>query len=147
MQRLVFTKLVNGPQSHKNNIFFRALQVAYMYQSYMDQLPVGIENPMTILFPRQTRCGLQKFGPSGTVENVDSLCLLAMNSFLDKMYLCMWFWFIIVAFMSVLYALFDISELFRTTVKYHSQTLKMGHLLALKLIKLNVDVITYTAIV
>ena len=36
--------------------------------------------------------------PSGTVENKDSLCVLAYNIINEKIYIFLWFWFISIAF-------------------------------------------------
>lgn len=45
-------------------------------------------DPMVYVFPRVTKCTFHKFGPTGTIQKHDSLCILPLN---------IWFWFIILA--------------------------------------------------
>ena len=45
-----------------------------------------IYSPVHIVFPRQAKCTLFTFGPSGTVQNHEVLCYMPMNSMNDKMF-------------------------------------------------------------
>lgn len=57
----------------------------------------GSENglsPMSVTFPKLTKCRLHYFGNSGTVQNIDSLCVLALNIFNEKIYFFLWFWLV-----------------------------------------------------
>ena len=56
-------------------------------------------DPMHVLFPRMTKCTLKAFGPSGTTQNLDALCVLPHNIVNEKMYifLWVWMWFLVVA--------------------------------------------------
>lgn len=67
----------------------------YRYQS----------NPMEVIFPRLAKCNFFKYGPSGTVQSVDAMCILPQNVLNEKIYLFLWFWFIVLAVASV-FALF-----------------------------------------
>ncbi|XP_020811408.1 innexin inx3 [Drosophila serrata] len=65
-------------------------------------------DPMIEIFPRLTKCTFHKFGPSGSVQKHDTLCVLALNILNEKIYIFLWFWFIILATISgvaVLYSL------------------------------------------
>ena len=55
------------------------------------------DDPMARLFPKVTKCTFHKFGPSGTVEKFDGLCVLPLNIINEKIYVFLWFWFVIVA--------------------------------------------------
>ena len=44
-----------------------------------------------------TKCTFHKFGPSGTVEQFDGLCVLPLNIINEKIYCFLWFWFVIIA--------------------------------------------------
>jgi membrane protein required for beta-lactamase induction len=44
-----------------------------------------------------TKCTFHKFGPSGTVEKFDGLCVLPLNIINEKIYVFLWFWFILVS--------------------------------------------------
>lgn len=54
-------------------------------------------DPMDKVFPKMTKCTFHKFGPSGTVEKFDGLCVLPLNIINEKIYVFLWFWFIIVS--------------------------------------------------
>ncbi|XP_015521667.1 innexin inx3 [Neodiprion pinetum] len=57
-------------------------------------------DPMIEIFPRVTKCDFHKFGPSGGVQKLDFLCVLALNILNEKIYIFLWFWFIILAIFS-----------------------------------------------
>jgi hypothetical protein len=57
-------------------------------------------DPMVAVFPRVTKCTFHKFGPSGTIQAHDALCILALNILNEKIYIFLWFWFIILAILS-----------------------------------------------
>lgn len=48
---------------------------------------------MVYVFPRITKCLFHKYGPSGTIQQHDSLCLLPLNIVNEKTYIFIWFWF------------------------------------------------------
>lgn len=58
------------------------------------------QDPMIEIFPRVTKCTFHKFGASGTIQKLDALCVLALNILNEKIYIFLWFWFIILAAMS-----------------------------------------------
>jgi len=51
-------------------------------------------DPLSKVFPKVTKCTFHKYGPSGTVENKDGLCVLANNIINEKIYIFLWLWFI-----------------------------------------------------
>ena len=54
-------------------------------------------DPMSKVFPRMTKCNFYRYGGSGTLETIDALCVLSMNIINEKIYIFLWFWFILVA--------------------------------------------------
>uniref|UniRef100_A0A2P2I4A3 Innexin n=1 Tax=Hirondellea gigas TaxID=1518452 RepID=A0A2P2I4A3_9CRUS len=54
-------------------------------------------DPMTRLFPTVAKCNFRAFGPSGTVEVYDTMCILAVNIITQKIYILIWFWLIALA--------------------------------------------------
>lgn len=52
---------------------------------------------MIRIFPRVTKCRFYKYGPSANIETVDALCLLPLNIINEKIYIFLWFWFLILA--------------------------------------------------
>lgn len=59
-------------------------------------------DPMQRLFPRITKCKFHKYGPSANIEAVDALCLLPLNIINEKIYIFLWFWFVILASLTFL---------------------------------------------
>ncbi|KAK5649775.1 hypothetical protein RI129_000804 [Pyrocoelia pectoralis] len=54
-------------------------------------------DPMIQIFPRMTKCTFYKYGVSGEVEKHDAICILPLNVVNEKIYVFLWFWFIILA--------------------------------------------------
>lgn len=54
------------------------------------------------IFPKDVKCTFHKYGSSGSMENRDSLCLLPRNMLYDKIFLCIWWCWMISATLSVL---------------------------------------------
>ena len=52
---------------------------------------------MAKVFPRMTKCTFYKYGGSGTLMTLDALCVLGMNILNEKIYVFLWFWFIIMS--------------------------------------------------
>lgn len=68
--------------------------------------PESRTDPMIDIFPRVTKCTFHKYGPSGTIERHDAMCVLALNIINEKIYVALWFWFIILAVLTGLYFLY-----------------------------------------
>ncbi|XP_011705788.1 PREDICTED: innexin inx3-like, partial [Wasmannia auropunctata] len=66
-------------------------------------------DPMIAVFPRVTKCTFHKFGGSGTIQTIDALCILALNILNEKIYIFLWFWFIILAVFSGLAVLYSMA--------------------------------------
>lgn len=59
-------------------------------------------DPMIRIFPRMTKCTFYKYGVSGEVERHDAICILPLNVVNEKIYVFLWFWFIILGFLTLL---------------------------------------------
>lgn len=44
-----------------------------------------------------TKCIFHKYGPSGTIQNHDALCIMALNIINEKIYVFLWYWYIILS--------------------------------------------------
>lgn len=66
-------------------------------------------DPMIEVFPRVTKCTFHKYGASGSIQNYDALCVLAANVINEKIYIFLWFWFIILAVFSGLAVLYSMA--------------------------------------
>ena len=63
-------------------------------------------DPLIEVFPRLTKCTFHKYGPSGTIEKHDAMCLLALNIISEKIYVFLWFWLIILSILTALYLIY-----------------------------------------
>lgn len=73
--------------------------------------PEDRTDPMIDVFPRITKCTFHKYGPSGTIERHDAMCVLALNIINEKIYVMLWFWLIILAVMTSLYLLYVLAAI------------------------------------
>ncbi|KAJ8672805.1 hypothetical protein QAD02_004065 [Eretmocerus hayati] len=67
---------------------------------FTEQEPEERTDPMATVFPKLTKCTFHKFGPSGSMQKLDGLCVLPLNIVNEKIYVFLWFWFIILAGLS-----------------------------------------------
>ncbi|KAJ8687484.1 hypothetical protein QAD02_023278 [Eretmocerus hayati] len=74
-------------------------------------------DPMIAIFPRVTKCTFHKFGPSGTIQAHDALCVLALNILNEKIYVFLWFWFIVLAIMSGLALLYSMAVVLLPSIR------------------------------
>lgn len=57
----------------------------------------GKMDPLDIVFPKVTKCLFHKYGPSGSIQKHDALCVMALNIVNEKIYTFLWFWFVVLA--------------------------------------------------
>jgi hypothetical protein len=102
VMKFVFCEFLNllniSFQVYFMNVFF-----GYQFSTYgtdvlrMSELPIEERvDPMAKVFPKVTKCTFHQYGPSGTIENKDGLCVLAANIINEKIYVFLWFWYIVV---------------------------------------------------
>jgi len=61
------------------------------------------------VFPRVTKCTFHKYGSSGTVMKLDALCVLGLNIINEKIYITLWFWFVILAILTACYTVYIVA--------------------------------------
>jgi hypothetical protein len=121
-------------------------------------------NPATLLFPKVSKCQYMRFGPSGSLELIDAMCILTVNVMNEKIFLLLWFWFVaLIAFtiptLAFHIALFSSATLrMRTTisrtklqpptqpslVQAHVKSLLVGDWFLLHLLNQNLDPISFS---
>lgn len=86
------------------NIFFIDMFLGGEFSTYGLQVASFVQedsfnrtDPMTRVFPRMTKCIYKKFGPTGTIQTYDALCLLPINVINEKIYVFLWFWLVLLA--------------------------------------------------
>ncbi|CAL4122854.1 unnamed protein product [Meganyctiphanes norvegica] len=66
--------------------------------SYLDSSsPV---HPMDEVFPKMSRCLMYTLGSSTTLRTHNAFCVLPTNAYNDKIFLFLWFWFVILSLLS-----------------------------------------------
>lgn len=59
-------------------------------------------DPMIKVFPRMAKCTFYRYGSSGDVQKHDAMCLIPINIMNEKIYIFLWFWFVILSVLSAL---------------------------------------------
>jgi len=75
-------------------------------------------DPMARVFPRVTKCTFHKYGPSGQIQRHDAQCILPINILNEKIFVFLWFWFIILAIMTAIDLLHKWSQAFLPMVRW-----------------------------
>ncbi|XP_003747301.1 innexin inx2 [Galendromus occidentalis] len=76
-------------------------------------------DPMIQVFPRLTKCTFHMYGSSGDVQKYDAMCILPINIINEKIYVFMWFWFLILAFVSGFMIIYRALIVFYPPARYH----------------------------
>jgi hypothetical protein len=64
------------------------------------QDPQTRTDPLAMLFPQVAKCDFFHYGPSGTPQKVDALCILNMNAFSEKVFLTLCSWMCVLTVLS-----------------------------------------------
>lgn len=62
----------------------------------------GIMDSLDVVFPKVTKCHFYKYGPSGSIQKHDALCVMALNVVNEKIFTFLWFWYCVLIFISVI---------------------------------------------
>lgn len=60
-----------------------------------------------------------KYGTSGEVEHHDALCILPLNVVNEKIYIFLWFWFVILGFMTLLTLVYRLVIIFSPRMRVY----------------------------
>jgi hypothetical protein len=66
-----------------------------------------------------TKCTFNKYGPGGNIINYDGLCVLPLNIVNEKIYVFLWFWFIIVSVISAVSIIYRGITLFGPNIRMY----------------------------
>ncbi|AAS58041.1 innexin Vnx-c16 [Ichnoviriform fugitivi] len=91
-----------------NRFFGEDFQYYGLNVAFHQQFGGNMVNPMEKVFPTITQCIYERYGPSGTMESRDGICVMAQNSVNSKIYVFLWFWFHILALLSALQIIYRI---------------------------------------
>lgn len=99
--------------------------------NFMEADPENRIDPMAVVFPRVTKCSFYKYGPSGTVQTHDTICVLPINIINEKIYVALWFWLIILScltIISLIYHIFTMITPTFTKIYIRSRTMNQSNL-------------------
>ncbi|XP_076036518.1 innexin inx2-like [Oratosquilla oratoria] len=98
----------------------------YLFRSSFDY---SLENPLHRVFPKIAKCTWRVYGPSGSIQVFDNMCVLPINIANEKIYAFLWLVYIVLACIAtlsfVIHLLFVISHVCR--VKCLKSLLRIQH--------------------
>ncbi|XP_037871916.1 innexin inx7 [Bombyx mori] len=71
-----------------------------------------IVDPLELVFPKVTKCIFHKYGPSGSIQQHDALCVMALNIIHEKIYTVLWFWLLFLFIVSLLAVIWRVISFF-----------------------------------
>ncbi|XP_049821531.1 innexin shaking-B isoform X2 [Aethina tumida] len=103
------------------NRFFDGAFLMFGFEviAFMNSDEENREDPMIQIFPRMTKCTFHKYGVSGDWERHDCLCILPLNVVNEKIYVFLWFWFIILAVLTFFTVIYRIVIIFSPRMRVY----------------------------
>ncbi|GFX84704.1 innexin inx2 [Trichonephila clavipes] len=77
-------------------------------------------NPILMLFPRMTKCLFRRYGKSASVENKDVLCIMSMNVFNEKIFIILWFWYVLLAIFTCLSLIMNFFLIISSSIRLYA---------------------------
>lgn len=85
----------------------------YTYQPAVTSLIVGnytqFSRQAARLFPIQAKCNFLVYGPSGTIQRSDALCIVPQNVVNDKIFVIIYIWFFVILLCAILHFIYLIA--------------------------------------
>lgn len=72
----------------------------------------------SLVFPKLAKCDFHYYGPSGTKQTLDALCLLPHNIVNEKIFAFLWLWFIVLAIVSGVYLCYRLAQFCCESVRF-----------------------------
>jgi len=114
-------------------IYFTDFFLGYEFSTYGTEVIAYSEresedriDPMKTVFPKVTKCTFHKYGPSGTIEYKDGLCVLPLNIINEKIYIFLWFWLISISTITALFLIYRIAVIAGPQIRVALITVKGG---------------------
>ena len=82
-------------------------------------------DPMHVVFPKMAKCTFHKYGPSGTIEKKDGLCVLPVNIINEKIFIFLWFWLVVVSAVTGMFLIYRVAVLAGPQIRIALITVKV----------------------
>ncbi|KAL7745455.1 hypothetical protein ACLKA6_015462 [Drosophila palustris] len=123
MAKYVFCELLNFLISILNilslEVFLNGFWTKYMHA--LATIPLydwdSWNHISSRVFPKIAKCEVLKYGASGTASIMDNLCILPLNILNEKIFVCLWCWFLLMAIMSGLNLLCRLAMMLSRTLR------------------------------
>ncbi|EDV92023.1 innexin inx7 [Drosophila grimshawi] len=86
---------------------FLTLGIKVLRERWVDQM-----DALDVVFPKVTKCTFYKYGAAGSLQNHDTLCVMALNIMNEKIFTILWFWYSFLMIMTILGLLWRLLTLF-----------------------------------
>ena len=99
----------------------------FRYYAYPPEEIVQLDlvNPMCEAFPRVASCTFWKYGTGGKPVGHNAICILALNMVIDKIYLVLWYWYLIVAILGTIRIICRLFQMSSGNIRYWLMKIKM----------------------
>lgn len=94
--------------------------------SYSEMEPEDRPDPMHQVFPKVTKCTFHKYGPSGTVQKHDGLCVLPLNIINEKIFIFLWFWLVCLAAVTGVFLIYRLAVIMGPQIRVALIAVKGG---------------------
>ena len=68
--------------------------------AFLSKMPKDRTDGLHSIFPLVTKCHMESFGYSGTLQVQDAICLLPQNVMYEYIYVVMWIWMLFLSFVT-----------------------------------------------
>lgn len=76
-------------------------------------------DPMIRVFPRMAKCTYKSYGSSGDMQKHDTLCVLPLNILNEKIYVFLWFWFMMLTILTAIGLVYRTATILFVKVRYY----------------------------
>ena len=73
-----------------------------------------------------TKCNFHKYGPSGTVELIDGICVLPFNIINEKIYIFLWTWLVALAVVSGAFLVYRVAVILGSQIRVNLIAVKVN---------------------
>merc|ERR1712066_1152661 len=110
--------------------FWSLSLVLQVWQYYLlppeEQRMPGVKNPMCSAFPRIASCDYWRWGSGGRQESINAICILALNIINDKVFLVLWWWFLMLAIIGFIRVVYRVIQCKSSRLRYHLINMRMN---------------------